>query len=97
MRAMAKKPLDEATKKRLRAGRMLLASNSDETGISERAHAGAHLGAEGANASYPVSFQLEPCLGDCGSQSHELPVPVVRRQREEGTGEERHHVADRWC
>ena len=38
---MAKKPLDEATKKRLRAGRMLLASNSDETGISERAHAGA--------------------------------------------------------
>jgi len=44
------------------------------------------LGAKGANASYPVSFQLEPCVRDCGPQSHELPVSVVRRQRKEGTG-----------
>src|SRR5579872_932604 len=46
-------------------------------------HASSYLGAERPYACYPVSLQLESCLGHCGSDSHQLPVPAAQGQYQE--------------
>lgn len=47
-------------------------------GTERASHAGAHLGAQGANAHHPVSLQLETRLGDRRADPHELPVSLSR-------------------
>jgi transposase len=52
-------------------------------GLERAAHARAHLGAQGANPSRAVSFQLEAALDDCGIDSALLLLPFVPGNNQE--------------
>lgn len=53
-------------------------------GSERTSYAGAHLGAQGANPGHPVPFQLEALVGHCRAYPAVLPVPLSRRQHQEG-------------
>ena len=55
-----------------------------QCGISERPHPSANLGTQRTDANHSASLQLEPCLGHCGPDAHQLPVSPARRQHQEG-------------